>query len=375
MKSPCIAYPGDEPLVLIRASQVRICDGNHCAAALLSYFGYWHSNRLDQIKQAEHVNKIAALHGEAGTQDTTLFQYHTEDDIEAGLLHLYGRKTIRTAIALLTQKGFLSLHTNPNPRYRFDRTHYFLFHPGKVQTEIGADTHQVKMPDREIDIDEAYVESKSSQVIDVTDEVKMPDREGTSASWSGKNTSWSGKNASTIPEITSEITHRDPNSPSLSPSHDSQPRQDAEAISQMEAGFQTYSVGFESVCLAHPKQPIEGKRLAFGIWKAKNLEPRASEIAQKLARLVVTKWRDRTYYPLLKTWLANSGYDDELVPLEDAEPTPVERPLSKGEQRQKDILSNMPSLIERTKAYEATRSGQILPGPQESRTLLPRYTD
>ena len=210
MKSPCIAYPENEPLVLIRASQVRICQGNHCAAALLSYFGYWHDVRLNQMKQAEHANKMAALHGDTGTQETTLLQYHTEEDIEAGLLHLYGRKTIRAAVALLVRKEFLSLHENPNQRYRFDRTHYFLFHPDKVQAEICGVTHEVKMPDQEntpmAGLEGTDSPEFSSQVIDISDEAKMPDPEGHSAAWSGKNAAWSGKNTSPIAEITSEIT-------------------------------------------------------------------------------------------------------------------------------------------------------------------------
>jgi hypothetical protein len=213
MRSSCITYPDNEPIVLIKASQVQICDGNHCAAALLSYFEYWHNIRLQQTKQAEHANKVSALHGEPGTQDTTLLQYHTEDDIEEGLLHLYGRKTIRAGIALLVRKQFLSLHDNPNARYRFDRTHYFLLHPKTVQEHISAVSHQVKMPHPNL---QDVIDSKSDENHIVTHEVKIHDRQGDSAassgknaSWSGKNASWSGKNTSPIAEITSEITDRE----------------------------------------------------------------------------------------------------------------------------------------------------------------------
>lgn len=203
MKSPCVTYPPSEPLVLIRASQVRLCDGNHCAAALLSYFGYWHDVRREQMKQAEHANKVAALHGDEGTQDVTLLQYHTEETIEEGLLHLYGRKTIRAGIAVLFKKGFLSLHENPNQRYRFDKTHYFLFHPEKVQEDIGAIRDEARMPARS-GKNAACTESNSlydttQESLVNTHEVKMPDRQG-------QNASRSGKNAAPIEEITSEIT-------------------------------------------------------------------------------------------------------------------------------------------------------------------------
>ena len=184
MKSPCVSYPAEEPLLLIRASQLRLCEGNHCAAALLSYLEYWHSVRLGQIAQAEHHNKVAALHGDVGTQDTTLLQYHTENDIEAGLLHLYGRQTIRKALALLVTKRYVSLHRNPNKRYGFDRTRYFLFHPEAVQADIPIPPHQVKIPDAE------SVDTSTS---------------GKNTSPSGKNTSPCGTNTSPSGENTTSV--------------------------------------------------------------------------------------------------------------------------------------------------------------------------
>lgn len=114
-------------------------------------------------------------------QDTSLLQFHTEEEFESGLLYLYGRKKIRQSIQFLVMKGFVTQHENPNSRYRFDKTHYFLFHPEKV----------------------------SSQLLDISDEAKMPHRRGQNASRSGQNAASSGQNAAPITEITSEISYRD----------------------------------------------------------------------------------------------------------------------------------------------------------------------
>jgi len=186
-----------------------LCDGNHCAAALLSFFGHWHNHKLANREQAMHANRIARLHGEEGKQDTSLLQFQNESAIEEGLLGLYGRKTIRVALDLLIEKGFVTVHKNPTTRYRFDHTRYFLFHPEAVTAQLLARADEVKVPDPENEKDEDYIDSNSSQAIDISDEVKIPDRDSTFTSSSGKNTSSSGKNTSTIPEITSEITSRD----------------------------------------------------------------------------------------------------------------------------------------------------------------------
>jgi hypothetical protein len=315
MKSPCVAYPRDEPVVLIRASQVRICEGNHCAAALLSYFGYWHTTRAGNAKQAEHANKMAALHGEVGVQDTTLLQYHTEDEIEAGLLHLYGRKTIRAAIAFLIQKGFVSLQKNPNPRYRFDRTHYFLFHPTAVQEEIGVDTHQVKMPDRETH-EEMYDEEtestiNSSQVIDIPDQVKMPDRGSHFAASSGKT-------AAPIAEITTREEMREENQ-DLPPIVPQTPQTKRARTKAAQHPNTDYTPGFNKAWALYPRK--EKKVDTFTIWRERGLEARAAEIAEKIARLQVTLWhrKEMRYIPLPTTWFNESRYEDDLIPLDMAQ--------------------------------------------------------
>jgi len=147
-ETSCIVWgQRKEPFVQIRLSALYLCDGDHCAAALLSYFEYWHNNRLDNRKQGEHRNKVAHQHGEEGTQDVSLLQWHNEAQIEDGLLRLYGRTVIRKAIALLIEKDFLSLHRNPVERYSFDRTHYFLFHEETVQKAVYNLPDQLKITD------------------------------------------------------------------------------------------------------------------------------------------------------------------------------------------------------------------------------------
>lgn len=216
MRSSCVPWPKDEPLIIVRQSQLRLCDNNHCAAALLSFFEYWHNIKLGNQEQAEHANRVARQHGEDGKQDTSLFVFKTEKQLEEGLLGLYGRKTIRAALELIVQKGFVSIHDNPNSRYRFDKTHYFLFHPEKVCSQLLDICDEVKIPhleeanhEEETGFLVPIIRNESPQIIDICDEVKIPDRDGTFAASSGKNASSCGKNASTIPEITSEITPRD----------------------------------------------------------------------------------------------------------------------------------------------------------------------
>ena len=132
MKSSCINHPEREALIIIRKWQVDVCGGNHCAAALLSFFEYWHNWKLDMQSKASHANRVAKAHGDEPTQDETLLQFHTTTQLSEGLLGLFGETKIRTSLEFLADQGFISVHKNPNPRYKFDQTKYFLFHPDHV---------------------------------------------------------------------------------------------------------------------------------------------------------------------------------------------------------------------------------------------------
>jgi len=133
MKTSCIHQPANEPLVIIRQWQIEFCDGNTTAAALLSFFEYWHNVKLDAAKQNQKANEVAAAHGEQQTQDTSLYQWHTEDDLAAGIMGIAkSPKTIAAALSILVENGAISIHRNPSPRFKFDKTRHFLFYPDVV---------------------------------------------------------------------------------------------------------------------------------------------------------------------------------------------------------------------------------------------------
>lgn len=55
------------------------------------------------------------------------------DELEQGVL-LYSRDAINCGLKILVDKKVISIHKNPNPKYSFDRTRYFLFYPVVVNT-------------------------------------------------------------------------------------------------------------------------------------------------------------------------------------------------------------------------------------------------
>lgn len=189
MRASCIAHPTKEPLIIIRQWQIEACDGNACAAALLSFFEYWHNIKLEQSAKSRQANDVAEMHGEPRTQDETLWQFHTEAELEKGVL-VYKRRVMSDAITLLEKRRFLTTGSNPVSRYKFDRTRFFLFHPEAVNAWLGK-RHAKTQP-------------------------RSRKNAGTSrenASWSRENASPSRENASAIPETTKETTSGERESP------------------------------------------------------------------------------------------------------------------------------------------------------------------
>jgi hypothetical protein len=188
-ETSCISHPARQRLVVLREDYLALCEGNHCAAALLNFFEHGHNRKLANQRDALHANEVAERHGEPGRQTTSLLQFHTQDGLEQGLLGLYQRSAIRKGLDFLVRQGCISIHKNPNPRYHFDKTHYFLFHPEVVQPQL------IEM------FDESFFSHGQEQNNSPSEEKLSPSEE----------------KLSTRSEITPEITDRDPEIPPVSP--------------------------------------------------------------------------------------------------------------------------------------------------------------
>lgn len=90
MKTSCVAHPENEPLIIVRRWQVQACDGDFCAAELLSFF--------------EQKHDILTL--------KTPLPF-TEKQLEDGILNSYGRKAIRRSLARLEKIGFIKVEKDP----------------------------------------------------------------------------------------------------------------------------------------------------------------------------------------------------------------------------------------------------------------------
>lgn len=144
MKTSVINHPTREPLIVIHRWQLDACDGNACAAALLSHLEYWHGIKLEQSLKARQANEVSESHNDKPIQDESLWQFHSLGELERGLL-IYGRTTISAGIKKLVDKGFIRTSRNPNPRYKFDKTTFFLYLPQQVNQWL-AEHHTREYP-------------------------------------------------------------------------------------------------------------------------------------------------------------------------------------------------------------------------------------
>ena len=133
MKSSCVTSPANESIAIAREWQVKFCNGDFFAALILNYFMYWHNYCLARSDKAKKENEVAALHGLPPKANEGLLQFHSIDEIKEGILNACGRNKIINAIQLLEEKGAISIHSNPNPRLKFDKTKFYQFHPEVCQ--------------------------------------------------------------------------------------------------------------------------------------------------------------------------------------------------------------------------------------------------
>ena len=120
----------------LREEYVELCEGNHCAAMVLSQHEYWHKNRIGSRQQAKAHNEGAERKGQPPTQDTSLWVYKSHVQMQAELLGLFGEKAIGLAYKVLIAYGFVT--TRFNPKQKWDRRPQYLFMVDAVQNAIDA---------------------------------------------------------------------------------------------------------------------------------------------------------------------------------------------------------------------------------------------
>ena len=59
LKTSCVPHVENDHLVILRYSYLTLCDGHHCAAALLNFFEYWHNIKLEMQPKAQANNAIS----------------------------------------------------------------------------------------------------------------------------------------------------------------------------------------------------------------------------------------------------------------------------------------------------------------------------
>ncbi len=134
MKESSVNHPENSQFLIFRAHYVAICERNFCAAALLHVFESFHNYRLALQPMARRNNNLSEGKSKPRSQDETLWQHHSQTDLENYILGIYKRDKIIEAIKYLDKKGFIE--TGSNPLHPFDRTTHYLFHPKAVQSAI-----------------------------------------------------------------------------------------------------------------------------------------------------------------------------------------------------------------------------------------------
>jgi hypothetical protein len=59
-QTSCIRHPSNTRFLKIYQWQLDFCDGNACAAALMSYFEFCHNGKLQQLQQTNSLTRSAS---------------------------------------------------------------------------------------------------------------------------------------------------------------------------------------------------------------------------------------------------------------------------------------------------------------------------
>jgi hypothetical protein len=110
-----------------------ICQGDDCAAQVLSLFEFWTSCRIEEIRRVQSYNDQNKKNTSLVLQVPTMWLYETTEDISIGILNAYGDSSIRKSIKKLLDWGFLD---SRNSKHSFDRTKEYRFNTDVIQSAL-----------------------------------------------------------------------------------------------------------------------------------------------------------------------------------------------------------------------------------------------
>jgi len=133
IKTSCLSHPPRNRLVLLREDFLAICEGNHCAAAILAVMEYWTDWKLDLITKKLQKAKEEGYGPESVEAEPWI--YKSIKDLKLNdLMGLFGRNKIQESLVYLVEKKYLKCRRNP--RYGFDRIHQYLLNLNLIQKEL-----------------------------------------------------------------------------------------------------------------------------------------------------------------------------------------------------------------------------------------------
>ena len=155
MYSSCVSHPANDKLIIIRESYVNAL-GDPKLAILVNFFEHWHNYKLANREQIQKIeNKQQTFDGETDEIPEfpfkSLLQWHTYEEIYQATFGLIGIRNLPVYIKKLEELGIISIHKNPNPKYAYDRTNFYLFHPEKLQQLLDQDNPSTQIAHLEND--------------------------------------------------------------------------------------------------------------------------------------------------------------------------------------------------------------------------------
>lgn len=87
-----IRHPERSHFIQLHEWQKKFCNGNLCAALLLSHFSCWHDWKIRQYQYYRRFNDIAEMHGDARSSNKNDYIFFTIEDFLKALMGLFGKK-------------------------------------------------------------------------------------------------------------------------------------------------------------------------------------------------------------------------------------------------------------------------------------------
>lgn len=123
-----VPMPDEVGFRILRPSMLAACENDHRATFILDFLIQWY--------EWKRTKEWLTLKRTGAPTEKDLILYFANDEIQVGILNLFGKDAVNAGLNHLEELGFITITCNPKKHFGYDRKKHFIIHAPAINAAL-----------------------------------------------------------------------------------------------------------------------------------------------------------------------------------------------------------------------------------------------